>query len=38
METLSGEHNIIITILSDKQYMEGLYNKLMFIKALQREN
>ena len=33
--TWSPEQEIIINILSDQSYMKGLYNQLMFIKALQ---
>jgi len=32
-----GRRNDIITILSNREYMDGLCNKLLFIKALQKE-
>jgi len=34
---LCREQDLIITIFSDKSYMDGLYNKLLFIKAMQKE-
>lgn len=34
----SAEQEIIINILSDQSYMKGLYNQLMFIRALQRDD
>lgn len=37
IKLLCGRRNDIITILSNREYMDGLYNKLLFIKALQRE-
>jgi hypothetical protein len=30
------EHEIIITIFSDVEYMNGLYNQLLFMKAMGR--
>ncbi|MCC6323458.1 hypothetical protein IT400_01555 [Candidatus Nomurabacteria bacterium] len=35
--TLCREQDLIITIFSDRSYMESLYNKLLFIKAMQKE-
>jgi len=34
---LCRTQDIIITIFSDKGYMDSLYNKLLFIKAMQKE-
>jgi hypothetical protein len=31
------EHEIIITILSDTDYMSGFYHQLLFMKAMERK-
>jgi hypothetical protein len=33
---LCPSQEIIITIFSDRDYMQGLYNRLLFIKAMGR--
>ena len=34
---VSGGRDVLITILSNTKYMESLHNKLIFIRALQKE-
>ena len=31
------EHESIISIFSDAEYMQGMYNQLLFIKAMQSQ-
>ena len=38
LDTELGHYpNLIITVLEQQDYMESLYNKLLFIKAMQKE-
>lgn len=35
--TLLPEHDTLISIFSDSQYMKNMYNQLLFLKAMRKE-